>query len=109
MPSTIGRATIVTSRRETNWLMSRRSSAAEPPLAAGVLAERVLELGPAEVGPERVHEDELRVGALPEQEVRKPQLARGADHEIRIGQLGRVKPGGERLLVDHAGRNAVRD
>ena len=48
--------------------------------------------GRAEIGPERVHEDELRVGELPEKEVGHPQLPRGADEEIRLGHLGRIEP-----------------
>ncbi len=47
----------------------------------------------AEVGPQRVVEDELGVRRLPEQEVRDPLLAGGADDEIRIGELGRVEVG----------------
>ena len=58
----------------------------------------------AEVRPERVGEDELGVGELPEQEVREPQLARGADQQVGVGQLGRVELRGERVLVELARR-----
>ena len=39
----------------------------------------------AEVGPERVGEDELGVGRLPEHEVRDPELAGGADQQVDLG------------------------
>ena len=60
--------------------------------AAGrVRLERLAQVLLAEVGPERVHEDELGVGELPEQEVRDPQLARRADEQVRVGHLRRVE------------------
>ncbi len=64
---------------------------AEPPPAARVLLDRRAQPLLAEVGPERVVEDELRVGRLPEQEVRDPLLAGRADHEVGIGKLWRVE------------------
>ena len=59
--------------------------------AARVLVDGGAEPLLAEVGPERVVEHELGVGRLPEQEVRDPLLARGADHEVGIGELGSVE------------------
>ena len=44
------------------------SSAAEAALARGVRPDRAEEVDPAEVGPERLAEVELRVGRLPQQE-----------------------------------------
>ena len=38
----------------------------------------------AEVGPQRVGEVELGVGRLPQQEVRQPLLARGADEQVEL-------------------------
>ena len=63
----------------------------------------------AEVGPERVGEDELGVGRLPEHEVRDPELAGGADQQVDLGQLGRVEARRDRRLVDLVGREAVLD
>src|SRR5688500_3990416 len=60
----------------------------EPPPSAGVLLERVPEPVLAEVRPQRVREDELRVRGLPEQEIREPVFTRGADDEIGIGKVG---------------------
>ena len=63
----------------------------------GERRERVAEVIGAEVGPERVGEDELGVGRLPEHEVRDPELARGADQEVDLGQLRRIEARRERL------------
>ena len=52
-----------------------------------------------EVGPELVAEDELRVGALPEQVVGDPLLAAGADQQVGVVHLGRVQALAELLLV----------
>src|SRR5947208_4052668 len=79
-----------------------RLAAAEAAPAAGVVVEGVTELILAKVGPERVYEDELRVGELPQEEVGDPQLAGGADEQIGVGHLGRVQIRRERLLVDLA-------
>ena len=51
----------------------------------------------AEVGPERVHEHELGVRGLPEEEVRDALLAGGADDEVGVRELRRVEPLRERL------------
>src|SRR5581483_6722228 len=77
-----------------------RSSAAESTAAARVLLDRSAELRRPEVGPERVRERELRVGGLPQQEVRQPQLAGRADQEIGIRHLRRIEEARERRLVD---------
>ena len=82
-----GRRTALHAQRppKRRWRRSYSSSAA---------AER---LAP-EVGPELVAEDELRVGALPEQEVRDPLLAAGPDQQVGIVHLGRVEAAAEVLL-----------
>src|SRR5262249_14438383 len=72
--------------------------AAEPAPALLVRRERLFERAAVEVGPELVAEHELRVGALPEQEVRNPLLAAGADQEVGIVHLRRVEPGPELLV-----------
>src|SRR5437870_5781235 len=57
------------------------SEAADAPL---VLGDRVVELLRTEVGPERVREQQLGVGALPEQEVRDSFLAGRPDDQVGI-------------------------
>src|SRR5207245_11402887 len=44
------------------------------------------EVGRAEVGPHRVGEVELGVGALPQQEIGEPLLAAGADQQVDVGE-----------------------
>src|SRR5207237_1087131 len=83
--------------------------AAEAPAPPRVRDQRLAQLPLAEVRPERVDEDELRIGELPEQEVRDPQLAGGADQQIRIRELGRVQVRGDRVLVDPARVDPGRD
>src|SRR3546814_5102402 len=46
---------------------------------------------------------------LPEQEVAEPLLARGADHQIGIGNPGGQEAGSEALLVDVVGRDLAGD
>src|SRR2546422_986212 len=58
--------------------------AAETAPAAGVVVESGAELVLAEVGPERVDEDQLGVGELPQEEVGDPQLAGGTDQEVGV-------------------------
>src|SRR5712691_12094581 len=60
----------------------------------------MLELATSEVRPQPVEEDELGVGKLPEQEVRDAQLARGADQQVWVRQLGRIEVGAQGVLVD---------
>ena len=38
----------------------------------------------AEVGPERVDEAQFRIGAFPQQEIREPLLAAGADQQVDV-------------------------
>src|SRR5688572_14206565 len=75
------------------------SSTAEAASSRRVVREGPPQVVLAEVWPERLHEDELRVGQLPEQEVREPQLARGADEQVGIRELGRVEVSRQRVLV----------
>src|SRR5204863_5371442 len=83
MPSTIGSRAALTTSRDQKALM--RLPAAEAPLAASELVECLAQVCLAEVRPERLGEDELRIRALPEQEVRESLLARGPDQQIRVG------------------------
>src|SRR5436853_5890102 len=77
-----------------------KSAAAEAPATLCVLLERRPEVVDAELRPERLDEDELRVGGLPEQEVREPELARRPDQQIRVRHLGRVQVRRDERLVD---------
>ena len=74
------------------------SSRAEPPRGCAYSSSGGPESLLSEVRPQRVVEDELRVRRLPQEEVRDPLLTRRSDHEIRIGELGRVQPCARRLL-----------
>ena len=65
--------------------------------------QRLVELGLAEVGPERVREVELGVGRLPEQEVRQPLLARGAHQQIELRQPAGLQRRREAVLGDLVG------
>src|SRR3954454_1680029 len=75
--------------RSEPWL--RRLAATEPPPALAVLGQGRLEGLAREVGPQLVAEDELGVGRLPEQVVRQPPLAAGADDDVGVMHLGRVE------------------
>src|SRR5262245_24961820 len=106
---TTGRPTTAISTRDASELIRRTSSGSEPPPPPRVLAERAAQVVLAEVGPERVREHELGVRGLPEEEVRESLLARGADHEVGIGELGREEALGEGRLGDVLDRDAVLD
>src|SRR5688572_31239584 len=60
------------------------SSAAEAPVPRREVADRAQEVDFAQVRAERLDEVELRMRALPEQEVTQPLLARRPDHEVGI-------------------------
>ena len=62
--------------------------------------DRLEEIAAAEIGPEHFGDVDLRVGDLPEQEVRDAQLAAGADEQVGIVDVGGVEMIGEELLVD---------
>ena len=53
-------------------------------------------------------EHEFGVGGLPQQKIRQPLFARGADDEIGIGNVGRAKARGERVGVDRGGIEPTR-
>ena len=101
-----GRARPAGRRAQRRGETRRRSSAAEAATAARVRVERGRSR-PRRSRARACRRRRLRVGELPEQEVRDPELARRADHEVRLGQLGRVEVGGEELLVDLVRRDAV--
>ena len=62
----------------------------------------------AEVRPQHVQEHQLRIGGLPEQKVRQPLLAGGADDQVGIRHPGGGQKAGERVLVESAPDRACR-
>ena len=68
-----------------------RDQAAEPALAAAIFGDRAFERGAVEIRPIGRHEHELAVGRLPQQEIRQPLLAAGADDQVGIGQIRRIE------------------
>src|SRR5436309_709211 len=58
----------------------------------------------SEGGPVDVHEDELAVSPLPEEEVAQPLLPRGAYYQVRLGvrEVRGIEPSRDRLLRDLA-------
>src|SRR5262249_46935280 len=55
-----------------------------PPLASAIIGDRLLQLRSAEIRPQRLGEDKLGIGALPQQEIADALLAAGADQQIGI-------------------------
>ena len=67
----------------------RRSQAPEAPLRAGRTRRPPRpSVVAVEIGPERVDEQQFGIGRLPQQEVRQPLLARGADQQVERRQVG---------------------
>src|SRR5215203_6009484 len=91
-----------------SWFLPPDRHRPEPPLPAAEVAHGVGQVGAAEVGPHAVGEDQLGVGALPEQEVREPLLAAGADQQVHVGGgtavVGRI---GEQAREGFAGELAL--
>src|SRR5262249_45644533 len=77
--------------------------AAELTVALREVLERAEQFLTAEVRPQRVEEEQLGIGRLPEQEVGEPVLAASADKEIGLGQATRKEARGEELGRDRLG------
>ena len=78
--------------------------AASPPKRRSrrrIFGDGAFQRGAVEIRPERRNENELAIGRLPEQEIRQPLLAAGADDEIRIRQIRRVEEAGDRSQRSH--------
>src|SRR6266511_2502948 len=82
--------------------------AAETPGSASELEERRVERLRPEIGPQDVAGVELRVGGLPDEEVRQSLLAAGSDHEVRIWLARRVESARDRGLIDLVGGDPTR-
>src|ERR1700757_774415 len=70
------------------------------PVAAMISPDGGPEARPLEAGPQAIEKDQLRIGALPEQEVADALLAAGADQEIGVGDVAGQQMPGEHRLVD---------
>src|SRR3954454_8138122 len=68
-----------------------------------VLADRREEVLAAEVGPQHIGENELRVGELPEQVVGDAVLPRCAHQHVGVRHVRRVEVARDRALVDRTG------
>jgi hypothetical protein len=80
------------------------AQAAEAALALLVVLDGLQQVDAAEVGPEAVGDEDLRVGDLPQQEVRDALLARGADDQVGVGHVPRVEVVGDVVLVEARSR-----
>src|SRR4051794_12601512 len=78
------------------------SARPETAFASVELVERRSQIGLAEVGPQRLGEDELGVGRLPEEVVRQAALPARADKDVRVFHLGGVQELRELVLVAFA-------
>src|SRR4029079_19418547 len=84
-----------------------RREAAEAALALLVLEEGDEEVPAPEVRPQHGAHRKLRVGYLPEEEVREAHLAAGPHDEVGVGLAGGVQAACERLLVEILRRHAL--
>src|SRR5690606_14921157 len=83
----------------------------EAAFAPRKLIECRCKIGRLEVGPQAVGEVKLGIGRLPQQEIRKPYLARGADEKVKRRQVSGVEMrldrfGGDRPLPRGSTRGA---
>src|SRR5438132_1223358 len=72
----------------------------KPPLAGLEAANRLQKIQLLKVGPVDVHEVELCVGGLPQQEVAEPVFPSGADQQIRVGEVGSKQTALDLVFVD---------
>src|SRR5665213_322972 len=73
---------------------------AEAPLALPIFQDSSFERRPVEVRPIHRHEHQLTVSRLPQQKIRQPLLAAGADDQIGIGDIGGVQIAADGLGAD---------
>src|SRR5690349_5465996 len=89
-------------------LLASSACGAIPAIASMILADGKFQILPGEVGPETIEEDELGVGALPEQKIADAFFAAGADQKIRVGNALGQQIAGELLLIHRRGIEAPR-
>src|SRR5689334_24756723 len=70
------------------------------PLARRERCQRRFQLRNVEIRPQRVAEEDLGVGEVPQQEVADPMVAAGADEEVGIGHVAQRQRLREARLVD---------
>src|SRR3569623_2391109 len=76
--------------------------------SAGIVLEHLAERRLVEIRPVLLDEDEFGIGALPEQEVREPLLAAGADDDVRIGHARGVESPANSIFGDVFGLEPAR-
>src|SRR5215475_13260217 len=89
----------------SRWRSAREAASAGgaiPAVAAMKLTDGKFEVVAGEVGPEAIEENQLRIGALPEQEVADALFSAGADQQVRIGHAAGHEEAREQLLVDRS-------
>src|SRR5437588_7436696 len=78
-------------------LLRPRSKAPHPALVGG---ERLVEVGFAEIRPERLGAVKLGVGRLPQEEIAQPHLAGSPDHQVGVGQATGVEMRRQARLIE---------
>src|SRR3974377_443625 len=74
-----------------------------PTLPAAEFVDRLFQVALGEIGPQGLGEDQLGIGALPEQKVADALLATGADQQVRVRNIRGEKMTGDAILVDFLG------
>src|SRR5581483_6299019 len=92
-PRVLGAPVARCGRAPAAWLATPEAAAAR-----GEGLEALHERLPREVRPQLVAKHQLGVRALPQQVVRDPLLAAGADDQIGVVHVGRVEVGAEIVL-----------
>jgi hypothetical protein len=82
--------------------MDRRVSLQSPEsaVASFVFLNSGEKVALAEIRPHFFHNDDFRIGDLPEQEIGDAHLAGGADQEVGVGDVGGVEVAREKLRGD---------
>ena len=79
------------------------AAGAVTPLAPLEICNRLGQMVTGKVRPQRVGEDQFRIGRLPQQEIRQALLAGGADQQVRIRHVGGLQVASKQGLVDRIG------
>lgn len=74
--------------------------AAETAVSAVEIVDRRVQIARFEVRPQHIGEIIFGVRRLPQKEVRRADLARGTDDEVRVGHMRRVKVRADGFLRD---------
>ena len=88
-----GQPALAGGTRRAGGVICRQPSAgfpdpAEPPVPSAELLHGPGQVLAVEIGPELLGEEQLRVGALPEQEIAQSLLSAGADHQVHVRCAG---------------------